>query len=137
VEIKPQIEIVGQIALENGNPEELGTITRQLVSDLKQFCTAVELGYADTHDEGTKSGELEMLGYIAVATTPTLLMKFLDFLHAWAMRREGRVIKIKYEDKDGKSLELEVAETTKREEIEKWINTIRDTLERRSTKNSK
>ena len=62
-----------------------------------------------------------------------MLPKFLDFLHAWAMRKENRHIKVKLQA-DDKSVEIEVPQTSSPDEIKKWMKLAQDSLKNEGRK---
>ena len=82
----------------------------------------------DEQPAGTKSIEPVMLGFLVVSLGPTVLTKFLDFLHAWAMRREDRIVKLKFQSKAGELIELEVPATMERGDVEKWIKMVSESV---------
>lgn len=77
-------------------PDEQDALARQLLAELSE--TDVEsaaLLAAGPAPEGTKSPEALTLGALAVAVLPTFLPKLVDFVQAWALRGQGRVVKFK------------------------------------------
>jgi hypothetical protein len=125
------IEILIQAALDNGDAEELDRITRQLRRELLDLdVESVKFVESDASEtaRGSKAIDPVVLGALVVAVGPTLLTKFLEFLHAWAMRREGCTIKIKIQSKKGALVEVEVPATTSPSKVTDWINMLNDTL---------
>jgi hypothetical protein len=77
------------------------------------------------HESGTKSVDPVVIGALVIAVAPPVLTKLLDFLQAWMMRQQSRVVKIKIQLD---SLEIEVPETMSRSEVEQWINALKKNL---------
>ena len=75
-----------------------------------------------------------LLGVLAVGVGPIVLTKVLEFLHAWAMRREGRVVKIRIQAGPDSSLEVEVPAIMPRSEVKTWINTVSEALNEKRKK---
>lgn len=108
--------------------DDLDMTTRQLYSELQDLdLESVALVKQDSAPQGAKLGDPVLLGTLAVAVGPLVLSKLLEFLHAWAMRGEGRTIRIKIELAD-RSLEAEVPATMSRTEVQIWINGLREAL---------
>ena len=73
-------------------------IGRHQIRDEQQF--------AVRRDGRSGAKDRLLLGMLAVSVGPVLLPKFLDFLHAWSMRREGRTVKVKLQTAEGAALEV-------------------------------
>ncbi|MFQ5613749.1 MAG: hypothetical protein ACE5H9_16615 [Anaerolineae bacterium] len=87
--------------------EELDRLTRQLRDELWELdVESVELAAGGDLPEGAKSAEALTLGALAVAVLPAVVPKLVEFLQAWSMRGENRVVKIKTQAGD-RSLEVE------------------------------
>jgi hypothetical protein len=90
---------------------------------------SAELASGGQTPEGAMAGmDPVLLGVVLVTVGPTVLTHFLEFLHDWAMRREGRKLKVRIETPEGSAVEIEVPETTSREELIQWIETVRAAL---------
>jgi hypothetical protein len=123
------IPLMVQLAFKDGDAEELERLTRQLSEDLRELdVERVEPVSGGALPEGAKGVDPMLLGMLAVWVGPVLLPKFLDFLHAWAMRREGRTVKVKLQKADGSALEVEVPATMSRTEVKTWVNTVSEAL---------
>ena len=93
----------------NADAEELDDTTRQLLAELhEQNVESVELQEGGPAPEGTKGGEAERLGALAVSVLPDAVEPLVGFLKDWAARGQGRnrSVKIKVERGDTK-MELE------------------------------
>lgn len=92
--------------------EELDCLTRQLLAEIQELeVESVELVKDKAIPSGAKSVEAVTLGALAVSVLPTVIPKLIDFLQAWVMRRERRMVKIKTQTGD-RSLEVEYSPTT-------------------------
>src|SRR5215216_2383641 len=81
---------------------------RSLREGIKQLgVVSVEFQKKEPAPEGTKSIDPVIAGALIISVTPTVLTKFLDFLHAWAMRRENHTLKIKIQTPDNSVIEIE------------------------------
>jgi hypothetical protein len=77
-------------------PEELDALARGLLRELReQEVESAELASAGAAPEGTKAGEVITLGAVALAVLPAFLPKIVDFIQAWALRGQGRMVKFK------------------------------------------
>ncbi len=72
---------------------------------------------------------------LIVAVAPLAVTKFLEFLQAWALRREGRAVKIEIQNVKGSLIEIEVPATTSTVEIRKWIGMVKECLAEKPAKN--
>lgn len=66
---------------------------------------------------------------LSVSLVPLAATKFFEFLNAWALRRENRLIKIKIQLGKDKVVEFEGSETMSKKEVEAWIRTIEKSLQ--------
>ncbi len=90
------IQFTVQIKLDDGDPEELDALTRQLLDELNQLdVESVDLSTLGAAPEGTKGAEAVTLGALAVAVLPALMPKIIEFCQAWALRGQGRTVKFK------------------------------------------
>lgn len=117
--------------------EKLDSITRLLRSEIRN------LNVAETNPVlskeislGAKTTDPVIIGALIVTLIPSVLTKFLEFLHDWAMRKEIKVIKIKIQTDADKSIEIEVPMTTSHTELQAWIKVVQDTL-RESKRNKR
>lgn len=119
----------------DAHAEELDRLTRQLRDEILEIeVESVELVKGPQAPEGTKSVDPVILGTLIVAVGPTVLTKFLEFLHAWEMRREDHTVKLKIQTADGAMVEVEVPETMSPAEIKERINLLNETLQKKKGK---
>ena len=91
------IQLTIQIRLsEDSDAEELDGLTRRLRRNLEDLgVESAKLVNGGLRPEGTKAIDPITLGAIALATMPVALPKLVEFLQAWSMRGQGRIVKIK------------------------------------------
>jgi hypothetical protein len=80
--------------------------TRQLRAELRELdLGSVELGTAEA-PSGAKAGEGFVLGNLLMEVLPNAISPLIEFLRSWALRRNGRTVKVKtvFEDR---SVEME------------------------------
>jgi hypothetical protein len=117
------------VETEDGDPYEQARAMCQLRDEIKGLGEEeVALVTQDSPPESTRSIDPMIIGAVVVAIGPAVLPKFLEFLHAWAMRHEGRTVKISIKRQRGDSIELEVPYTMSLPEAKEWIATIQDTI---------
>lgn len=127
------IPLTVQVALKDGDAEELEALTRQLSQELRELdVERVEPISGGAAPEGAKGLDPVMLGMLAVWAGPIVLPKFLEFLHAWAMRREGRTVKVKLQKADGSALEVEVPAAMPPAQVKTWISAVSEALAQKS-----
>jgi len=115
------------------DPEEIDRIAYQLCSEIREYdVESVDLIRGEPTRQGAKSLDAVALGGLMVVVSPILLTKFLEFLHAWALRREGRTVKIKIQTEDGTMLEVDVPSSMSPTEIKSRISTIIELLPKKS-----
>lgn len=68
---------------------------------------------------------------LSLALAPAAATKFFEFLNAWAMRRENRLIKIKIQLGKSRSIEFEGSETLSKKDVEGWILAIEKALKQK------
>ena len=96
-------------ASEELDAEGLDHLTRQLRDELRELdLESVELAPGEMPPRGVKSPEAFTLGALAVGILPSLIPKLIDFLQAWSLRGQNRVVKIKANIGD-RSVEVEYA----------------------------
>lgn len=128
-------EMLVHVGLESGDNEEIDLLTRELRSELLEMdVDSVNLVPAEAAPQGSKVIDPVLLGVLAVGVGPIVLTKVLEFLHAWAMRREGRVVKIRIQAGPDSSLEVEVPAIMPRSEVKTWINTVSEALNEKRKK---
>lgn len=116
----------------DADAEELDRLTRRLRDEILELqVESVEPVRGAPAPEGTKGVDPMILGALVVAVGPTTLTKLLEFLHAWAMRREGQTVKLKLQNEGGASLEVEVPATMSPAEVKQWVNSLNEALEKK------
>lgn len=136
------IPLTLQVALKDGDAEELDALTRQLSEELRELdIERVEPVSGESTPEGAKGVDPMLLGWLAVWAAPIVLPKFLEFLHAWAMRREGRTVKVRLRQADGAEFEVDASDTVSMEKIQQLVSLSGKTLAHKpaskKTKNKK
>ena len=118
---------------QSANADELDRATRQLRDEIRDLdVESVELVKGVNPGAGAKSVEAITLGSLAVAVLPTLVPKLVEFLQSWALRGEGRKIKIKTQVGD-RSVEVEYnPKTTSPAELKKLVETLTGALDKKS-----
>ena len=118
------------LQLAQGGDEELDQLTRQLRQELLEAgAESAELVRQGKAPAGAKAGlDPVVLGALLVAVAPMAMTKLLEFLQAWAMRREGRTVKLNIQDADGASVQMEVPQTMSPSEVKSWLETIDEAL---------
>ncbi len=61
---------------------------------------------------------------LSLSLAPIVTTKFFEFLHAWSMRRENRLIKIKIQLGKDKFIEFEGPETMSKKDVDGWILSV-------------
>ena len=114
---------------EDADADELDQLTRQLMAELQQMeVESVELVRVESPPEGTKTAEVVTLGALAVAVLPTVVPKLIDFLQAWMLRGEDRMVKIKTQVED-RSLEIEFSpKSTSPKELKSLLDAMAMTV---------
>ena len=118
------------LQLAQGGDEELDLLTRQLRQELLEAgAESAELVKQGKAPPGAKAGpDTVVLGGLLLAVAPMVMTKLLEFLQAWAMRREGRMLKLNLQTADGASVQIEVPQTMSRSEVKRWLDTINEAL---------
>jgi len=118
---------------DNKDDEKTDTVSRQLKRELLEFgfenVAFVSDGNLPEHAKGI---DPVILGTLLISVSPIMLTKLLDFLHAWALRQENRVIKIKIQTKANQVIEVEVPETMSPDEIKKWVGEIKSAVNQKT-----
>ena len=89
-----------------------------------------------TAPKGTKSIDPVIAGALIVALAPAALTKLLEFLHAWAMRRDEHNLKIKIQKADGSALEIEVPTSMPLSVAKKWISETAEVIMKENSRKS-
>lgn len=121
-----------QIQTINNDNEADDQNTRLLFNEIKEETLVSFINYqpSGAQPDNTKGVDPLITGALVVALAPTALSKFLEFLHAWTLRREGRTIKIKVKNETGNALEIEVPQVTSKEEVKAWIRLVEDAVQK-------
>lgn len=117
------------VDLVGGDESDVQQETRRIWADLRQQnVESVEPIRERNVPEGAKAMDPALLSALVVAVAPTMLSQLLEFLHAWAMRREGRVVKVKLQTGDGRVVEGEFPATMSQEDARQWIAVVAKSL---------
>jgi len=93
-----ELELTIFIEDADSDAERLDTLTTYLQRDLRELgVDSVERSTAGAAPEGAK-GDPFTLGALALVVVSDLLPQLLEFLQAWSLRGEQRVVKIKTPD---------------------------------------
>jgi hypothetical protein len=102
MEEKDKVEFEIQVNISNGTDQELDSVTRQLLSEVRELnVETAELSKGGTAPTGTKGDPITM-GSITIAVLPSVLPNVIALVQAWVMRGQGRTVKFK-----GKGIEFE------------------------------
>lgn len=120
----------------NADRVEADNAIHGLREELKDFDVgAISWVGAGTDSKGAKGSiDPAVLGALLIAVTPIVLSKILEFLHAWAMRREGRSIKIKFKNKESELVEVEIPRDMKPTELQMWIKAVKNSTQKEGSK---
>jgi hypothetical protein len=128
-------ELIVRLKLEDGDDEQLDRLTRQFRSEARELdVESAEFISAGPAPEGTMGIDPILLGAIAVTVGPTVLTKFLEFLHAWSMRREGQTVEVEFQNEDGAAVKVKVPATMSKVEVKEWIETVSRSLPKKKGK---
>jgi hypothetical protein len=93
-----EIDLVISVDEAGSDAEQLDTLTTYLQRDLRELgVDSIERSTAGAAPEGAK-GDPFTLGALALVVAPVLLPQLLEFLQAFSLRGEQRVVKIKTPD---------------------------------------
>jgi hypothetical protein len=124
-----QLRLNVKLTLEDGDEAQLDSLTRSLRKEILELdVDSAEMASEGEAPEGAKALDMVLLGTLMVAVAPIVVTQLLEFLQAWTMRREGRSLKVRLEAPEGGAVEIQVPETTSREEVQNWIETVRAAL---------
>lgn len=118
-----------QIDAGESDPDRLDRITRQLRGELLDLeVESVDFVQDDSLPKGAKAAEAVTLGALAVAVLPNFLPKLIEYLQSWALRGEGRRVKVKTQVGD-RSIELEYTPAAmSQQELKTLVETLTGAL---------
>ena len=100
-------QILLQVKTEDGDPDEVDQLTRQLLMELRdEDVESAELVREASQTKGAKSVEAITLGAIVMAVLPKAVPKIIELLQAWIERGTGRRVSFKGEI-GGENIEFE------------------------------
>ena len=121
------------ISLGGSNADELDDALLDLKNELREMPDLdLKPEQMSASSDGTKGIDPVTLGALLIAVSPPVLTQLIGLINDWAKRREGRVAKIKYQNKDGSSVEVEFPLTLSKSELEAWINLIKKEASKKS-----
>jgi hypothetical protein len=95
-ELPTQVKL--QVRTEDGDPDEIEKLTRQLLLELREEdVETVDLVHEDSLPPGAKSVEAVTLGAIIMAIMPKAVPRIIKLLQTWVERGTGRRVIIKGE----------------------------------------
>lgn len=105
--------------------EELDRLARQLRDEIQESGMAsAELARGAPAPVGTKGADPVTLGALALVVLPTAVPPLIEFLKSWAMRGEGRTVKVKAQAGD-RALEVEFnPATVSQAELKELVGTL-------------
>ena len=111
------------------DPESLDRLTRQLRSELLDLeIESIDFIQQDQLPEGAKAADAVTLGALAVAVLPNFLPKLLEYLQSWALRGEGRKVRVKSQIGD-RCIELEyMPQAMSQQELKTLVQTLTSAL---------
>ena len=84
------------IAEPDADAERVDALTRRLMRDLRDLgAESVVRPAAESTPKGGKAAGAFTLGALALVAVPAFLPKLMEFIQAWTLRGENRVVKIK------------------------------------------
>lgn len=107
------------------SPQQLQNIVLMFRHEIKQEW---DLAVDTPPRDGAKDIDPAVFALVSLTIVPTVLTKFLEFLHAWSMRRENHHIKIKIQKPNNASVEIEVPQTSTPEELKEWVEFARQSM---------
>lgn len=111
--------------------DELDVITRGLRMELEDLDPQIAfMAEENQPPQGAKAIDGSIPGLLVIAIGPTVLMKFLEFLHAWCMRREGQTISIEIQQGKDNTIKIQVPASMDRQEVNAWINNVQKSLKK-------
>jgi hypothetical protein len=104
--------------------EEVQELTRHLRSELRDLpIESVDAATGGTAPAGSKSGELILLGVLALKLTPIVVRPLVDFLKTWVKRKEGRKVTLKTKIR-GRQIELRVEGGVPAKDVDAFVQAI-------------
>lgn len=111
--------------------DDLDLTTRQLRLEIEEFDPEIVFITEQVQiPEGAKPLDPLTLGVLATLISSTILPKFLEFLHAWSMRREGQTVSIEIQSGKDRTLKVQVPASMDRQQVKAWIQTIQDSVKK-------
>ncbi len=110
--------------------QELDRLARQLHGEIEQLhVESVSLKSGGAAPPGTMAGEEITIGSLIVSLASAgVFTALIEMLKGWALRKEGRTIKIKAQV-EGRSIEVEYSPTaTSQEDMTRFVESIIRTL---------
>ncbi|MEK7324289.1 MAG: hypothetical protein AAB217_03405 [Chloroflexota bacterium] len=128
-------ELIVRINLEDGDDEQLDRLTRQFRNEARELdIESAEFVPAGPAPEGTMGLDPIVLGAIAVTVGPTVLTKFLEFLHAWSMRHQSQTVEVEIQNEEGAAVKVKVPVTMSKVEAKEWIEMVSQSLPKKKGK---
>ena len=128
-------ELIVRINLEDKDDEQLDRLTRQFRNEARDLdVESAEFVSAGPAPEGTMGLDPIVLGAIAVTVGPTVLTKFLEFLHAWAMRHQSQTVEVEIQNEEGAAVKMKVPVTMSKAEAKEWIEMVSQSLPKKKGK---
>jgi hypothetical protein len=128
-------ELIVRINLEDEDDEQLDRLTRQFRNEARELdIESAEFVSAGPAPESTKGPDLIVLGAIAVTVGPTVLTKFLEFLHAWSMRHQSQTVEVEIQNEDGAAVKVKVPATMSKAQAKEWIEMVSQSLPKKKGK---
>lgn len=123
-----KIDVIIQVDTQESDDTTIDNMARLLLEEIRELdVDSAKLLDSGVSQAGAK-GLDPVLGTLIVTLGATVLTKILEFLHAWAMRREDQIVRIKIQVPDMTSIEVEVPQTAKTDEVKAWIQTVEQAL---------
>jgi hypothetical protein len=106
---------------EKGDAEDLANATRRLRTLIRDLpIESVKLVAGDKAPAGSKTGELAMIGALAVQLAPTVIGPLIDLLRTRVIQREGRAVTLTTRTGD-RRVELKVEGAVSRRDVESFV----------------
>ena len=118
---------------EDADPDELDTVTTQILQEMKELDFIESVKKAPGVLESGSKGDPITIGAIAVAVLPALLPKLVDFIQEWAKGKQGRTVKFKGSIK-GQEVEFEGSAEDLQKLLESMHNRNKDAPRFKTTK---
>ena len=128
-------QLIVRINLEDKDDEQLDRLTRQFRNEVRDLdVESAEFVSAGPAPEGTMGLDPIVLGAIAVTVGPTVLTKFLEFLHAWSMRHQSQTVEVEIQNEEGAAVKVKVPVTMSKVEAREWIEMVSQSLPKKKGK---